>query len=106
MIYLAFAAYCLVVTLVTVAVLSVLFLIAAILGSVYAKNVFRAGDKTFAALLGFSGFLTLSAECGNPEAGTFWLGVGALIDEAFGENHCAEAWERETARLQRGIGAG
>lgn len=30
----------------------------------YAKNCLRAMDKTLAAVLGFSGYFTLSAECG------------------------------------------
>ena len=102
MIYAAYAAYCLLVTVVTLIIITVLVFAAGVLGSVYAKNLFRAGDKTFAALLGFDGFMTLSAECGNPDAGPWWHGVGDVIDTAFGDGHCEEAWLRERQRMLRG----
>lgn len=75
-------------------VIPVTLLIGVVFGSVWAKNIFRAGDKTVAAVLGFSGFYSLSAECG---AGvTRGCKVGrVLIDAVFGAGHCVGAAKDE-----------
>lgn len=86
----ALAAYCMAVTLLTLLVLAVLFFLALIAGSVYAKNVFRAGDKTLAALLGFGGYHTLSYECGHGESFLCQL-LRPCIDLVFGKGHCVGA---------------
>jgi hypothetical protein len=60
----------------------------------YCKNVFRAGDKTLAAVLGADGFHTISALCG---AGTAWYHRAGrfVIDKAFGAGHCEGAARKE-----------
>lgn len=70
------------------------------LGSVWAKNVFRAGDKTLAAILGFQGYATLSAECGAGSSAGCDFGR-AVIDAVCGEGHCAKAARDEYADLAR-----
>lgn len=59
------------------------------------KNVFRAGDKLFAALFGFDGYHTLSAECGRLAAtgGPTW--PAKAIDFVFGKGHCHDAAVKE-----------
>lgn len=59
----------------------------------YGKDVLRAMDKTLAAVLGFSGFFTLSAECG---VSTHPLAV--LLRRALDliqPGHCIEAAKHE-----------
>lgn len=60
-------------------------------GRTYCKNLFRAGDKTLAAFLGFSGYATLSAECGRLAAtgGPTW--PARVLDFFFGKGHCVGA---------------
>lgn len=94
MIYLVFAAYCLVVTLVTLACIAVMLMLGILLGSAWSKNVFRAGDKTLAAVLGFSGFHSLSAECGAGGS-VLCRALRPMIDFAFGEGHCIGAARNE-----------
>lgn len=76
-----------------------LLIVGASLGSIWCKNVFRAGDKTLAAFLGFNGFFTLSAECGRCQVhdssrlwGTY---VRFAIDSIFGKGHCIKAAIKE-----------
>lgn len=64
------------------------------LGSVWAKNIFRAGDKTVAAVLGFSGFYSLSAECGAGDS-RLCRSLRLMIDLAIGGGHCARAAKDE-----------
>lgn len=55
----------------------------------YAKDVLRAMDKTLAAVLGFSGFYTLSAECGATNEKP-WALLRAVLD-AIQPGHCTGA---------------
>lgn len=59
----------------------------------YGKNVLRAMDKTLAAVLGFSGYYTLSAECGiAPEAP--WTHLRWLLNK-IQAGHCEGAAKNE-----------
>lgn len=78
--------YCLIIVL--------LLLLGIALGSAWAKNVFRAGDKTLAAVLGFSGFHSLSAECGAGDS-LLCRALLPVIDHVFGEGHCIGAARNE-----------
>lgn len=61
----------------------------------YAKNILRAQDKTMAALLGWTGRYTVSAECGaGKEPCRFCRWVCALLD-LIQPGHCAGAAKRE-----------
>lgn len=59
----------------------------------YGKNLLRAMDKTLAALLGFTGYYTLSAECGvSPHPLAILLRKALdLIDDG----HCVGAAKNE-----------
>lgn len=60
---------------------------------VYGKNVLRSMDKTLAAVCGFSGFFTLSAECGiAPEQP--WIGLRKILD-MIEPGHCEGAARNE-----------
>lgn len=59
----------------------------------YVKNLYRAMDKLGAALLGFSGEFTLSAECGSTEC---WpCAVLCRFLNLFQKNHCKGAAQKE-----------
>ena len=60
----------------------------------YAKNLFRALDKTTAALLGCSGRYSLSAECGAA-AGGWKARLRPAIDWLLEPGHCDGAAKRE-----------
>lgn len=77
------------------AVLSVLLSLAAIILDeyAYAKNILRAMDKTLAAVLGFSGFFTLSAECGVSNEKP-WVWLRWLLDK-IQPGHCEGAAQNE-----------
>lgn len=60
---------------------------------VYGKNLLRAMDKTLAAVCGFSGFYTLSAECGiAPEQP--WIALRNVLD-MIEPGHCEGAARNE-----------
>lgn len=59
----------------------------------YASDVLRAMDKVLAAVLGFSGFFTLSAECGVATTQP-WVLLRKLLD-ALQPGHCAWAANHE-----------
>lgn len=59
----------------------------------YGKDVLRAMDKTLAAVLGFSGFFTLSAECGVA-TGAPWTWLRAALD-LIQPGHCVGAARNE-----------
>lgn len=59
----------------------------------YGKNVLRAMDKTLAAVLGFSGFFTLSAECGVSNEKP-WVWLRWLLDR-IQPGHCEGAAKNE-----------
>lgn len=59
----------------------------------YGKNVLRAMDKTLAAVLGFSGFFTLSAECGVSNEKP-WVWLRWLLDR-IQPGHCEGAAIKE-----------
>ena len=77
------------------ALLSVVFSLAAIILDeyTYAKNILRAMDKTLAAVLGFSGFFTLSAECGVATAQP-WVALRWLLNK-IQSGHCEGAAQNE-----------
>jgi hypothetical protein len=60
---------------------------------VYGKNVLRSMDKTLAAVLGFGGMYTLSAECGVSTARP-WTWLRHALD-AIQPGHCAGAARKE-----------
>lgn len=60
----------------------------------YAKNILRAKDKLAAALLGWSGRYTVSAECGAAVDCRFCRAVCALLNR-LDPGHCAGAAKRE-----------
>lgn len=59
----------------------------------YGKNVLRAMDKTLAAVCGFSGFYTLSAECGVSTKQP-WVLLRKLLD-LLQKEHCVESAKHE-----------
>ena len=59
----------------------------------YAKNVLRAWDKLAAAVLGWSGGYTVSAQCGRSVC-AFCTVICRLLD-AINPGHCKGAAERE-----------
>lgn len=59
----------------------------------YGKNVLRAMDKTLAAVCGFSGYFTLSAECGVTEKQP-WVLLKRLLD-LLQQDHCIGAARNE-----------
>lgn len=59
----------------------------------YAKNVLRAMDKLTAAVFGFSGYYSLSAECGKSECKLCNL-LCALLDR-IEKGHCSGAAKKE-----------
>lgn len=77
------------------AIASVLVSLAAILmeENEYGKDVLRAMDKTLAAVLGFSGFYTLSAECGVAAIRP-WTSLRWLLDK-IQAGHCEGAAKNE-----------
>lgn len=92
--YALIAAYCLVVTLLTLTVVAALLLLGIVAKLTWCKDVFRAGDKTLAAVLGGNGFYTISAHCGGGEKWYHRAGR-VVIDGIFGTGHCADAAVRE-----------
>jgi len=61
--------------------------------NVYGKDVLRAMDKLLAAVLGFSGFFTLSAECGISRD-TPWIQLRWLLNK-IQPFHCEGAAKKE-----------
>jgi hypothetical protein len=59
----------------------------------YGKDVLRAMDKLLAAVLGFSGFYTLSAECGVTEKQP-WVLLKTLLN-MIQSGHCEGAARNE-----------
>lgn len=59
----------------------------------YGKNVLRAMDKVLAATVGFSGFFTLSAECGVSNESP-WMGLRKILD-MIDPGHCEGAAKNE-----------
>lgn len=59
----------------------------------YGKDVLRAMDKTLSAVLGFSGYYTLSAECGVATQAP-WTWLRAALD-LIQPGHCVGAAEKE-----------
>lgn len=59
----------------------------------YGKNVLRAMDKVLASVLGFSGYYTLSAECGVA-SNQPWIGLKAILD-SIQAGHCEGAAKNE-----------
>ena len=64
----------------------------------YGKNVLRAMDKTLAAVLGFTGYYTLSAECGVSRAPA-WSALRWALNK-IQAGHCDGAAEREGLKQQ------
>jgi len=60
----------------------------------YAKNILRAKDKLAAALLGWSGKYTISAECGARTDCRFCSAVCWMLN-IIDPGHCAGAAKRE-----------
>lgn len=61
--------------------------------NVYGKDVLRAMDKLLAAVMGFSGFFTLSAECGVA-TDVPWIQLRWLLDK-IQVGHCEGAAKNE-----------
>lgn len=61
--------------------------------NIYGKNVLRAMDKVLASVLGFSGYYTLSAECGVTEKQP-WLLLKTLLN-LIQPGHCEGAAKNE-----------
>ena len=59
----------------------------------YGKDVLRAMDKTLAAVLGFGGYFTLSAECGVSTRQP-WRALRFMLD-LIQPGHCEGAARRE-----------
>lgn len=59
----------------------------------YGKDVLRAMDKLLAAVLGFSGFFTLSAECGVTEKQP-WILLKTILN-LIQAGHCEGAAKNE-----------
>lgn len=59
----------------------------------YGKNVLRAMDKVLAAVCGFSGYYTFSAECGVA-TGQPWAAIRRLLD-LIQPGHCEGAAKNE-----------
>lgn len=59
----------------------------------YGKNVLRAMDKVLAAVLGFSGYFTLSAECGVSTVQP-WIALRWLLNK-IQAGHCEGAAKNE-----------
>ena len=60
---------------------------------IYGKNVLRSMDKVLAAVLGFSGYFTLSAECGVANSQP-WIALRWLLDK-IQAGHCEGAAKNE-----------
>jgi|LakMenEpi03Aug12_release.lakeMendotaPanAssembly.Ray.scaffolds.fasta_scaffold852294_2 hypothetical protein len=77
------------------ALLSVPISLAAIMleENIYGKDVLRAMDKLLAALCGFSGYFTLSAECGVATEQP-WAGLRWVLDK-IQAGHCEGAAKNE-----------
>lgn len=77
------------------AVVAVFASLAAILleENTYGKNVLRAMDKLLAAVLGFDGFYSLSAECGVATTQP-WIALRWLLDK-IQPGHCEGAAKNE-----------
>lgn len=78
-------------------VAAILVSLAAILleENVYGKDVLRAMDKVLAAVCGFSGYFTLSAECGVAKKAP-WTCLRWLLDK-IQKDHCIVAARKEVA---------
>lgn len=63
----------------------------------YGKDVLRAMDKVLAAVLGFSGFFTLSAECGVATSQP-WVLLRQLLN-AIQPGHCEGAARNEGLKI-------
>ena len=59
----------------------------------YGKDVLRAMDKLLAAVLGFSGYFTLSAECGIEQRQP-WVALRGILDW-IQPGHCEGAAKNE-----------
>jgi len=59
----------------------------------YGKDVLRAMDKVLAAVCGFSGYFTLSAECGIAKDQP-WIGLRKILD-MIQADHCEGAAIKE-----------
>ena len=59
----------------------------------YGKDVLRAMDKLLAAVLGFSGYFTLSAECGIA-VNAPWVQLRRVLDK-IQKGHCEGAAKNE-----------
>lgn len=59
----------------------------------YGKNVLRAMDKVLAATVGFSGYFTLSAECGVAQTQP-WIQLRWLLDK-IQAGHCRGSAKNE-----------
>lgn len=59
----------------------------------YGKDVLRAMDKVLAAVCGFSGYFTLSAECGASNDQP-WIGLRKILD-MIQADHCEGAAKSE-----------
>lgn len=59
----------------------------------YGKDVLRAMDKVLAAVCGFSGYFTLSAECGIAKDQP-WIGLRKILD-MIQADHCEGAARHE-----------
>lgn len=62
---------------------------------VYGKDVLRAMDKLMAAVLGWGGKYTVSAECGSRQAGCAFCRLVCRILNLADPGHCAGAAKRE-----------
>lgn len=63
----------------------------------YGKDVLRAMDKVLAAVLGFSGYFTLSAECGVATAQP-WVALRWALDK-IQPGHCDGAAKNEGLKI-------
>lgn len=61
--------------------------------NVYGKDVLRAMDKLLAAVLGFSGYFTLSAECGVADRAP-WVQLRRILNK-IQVGHCEGAAAKE-----------
>lgn len=63
--------------------------------SAYAKDLLRAMDKVMAALLGWGGRYTVSAECGSRRAGCRFCKLACWLLNKIDPGHCEGAARRE-----------
>ena len=61
----------------------------------YAKDILRAQDKLMAALLGWGGDHTVSAECGSRQAGCRFCQAACRLLDLIQPGHCAGAAKNE-----------